>query len=336
MAGAPPAFPEPIPLRSVQKEHHVTELSPRIGVETWRGSVRPWHIDEMGHMNVRFYLAHAAEAVVGLAGALGMPRAFTAGAAATLQLRENHVRFLHEARVGAGLYIRSAVLEMGETDARILHVMFHAADGRPAAAITSRVEHVTAGEKRPFPWSQTARRLAEELTVPAPDYSLPRGLAGAPLLGPGSAAAADALGLGSPAAGAVTMADVDVFGQMRPEHVLERISQAIPHQLGRAHFPLAQYMPELAGHLGGATVELRTTYSRWPRAGERLVLRSGLSDATPKICRLTHWLLDPATGHAWADTEMLIVNFDLNTRAAVALAPEVLAVLAAGVKRKAT
>ena len=313
----------------------MTGAGPNIGIETWRGSVRPWHIDEMGHMNVRFYLAHAAEAVVGLAGALGMPRAFTAGAAATLLLREHHVRFLQEARLGAGLFIRSAVLEMGETDAQILQVMFHAASGLPAAAITSRVEHVTPGEKRPFAWSQTARRLAEGLTVKAPDYALPRGIVGAPILGPANLGQADALGLGSPAAGAVTASDVDVFGLMRPEHVLERVSQAIPHQLGRNDLPFAQFMPELAGHFGGATVELRTIFHRWPRAGDRLVLRSGLSDATPKISRLTHWMLDPADGQAWAEAEMLIVNFDLQARKAVELAPEVFEVLAAGlVKRK--
>lgn len=305
-------------------------IDPQFGVETWRGSVRPWHIDEMGHMNVRFYLANAAEAVVGLAGALGMPRAFTARAAATLQLRENHVRFLHEAQIGAGLFIRSAVLEMGDTDARILQVMFHAKTGLPAAAVTSRVEHVTASEKRPFSWSQTARRLARGLTVAAPDYALPRGLTGAPTLGPANMAQADALGMGSPAAGAVTASDVDVFGLMRPDHVLERVSQAIPHQLGRNDLPFAQFMPELAGHFGGATVELRTTFHRWPRAGDRLVLRSGLSAATPKMSRLTHWLLDPDTGQAWAETEMLIVNFDLKARRAVELAPEVFKVLAAG------
>ncbi len=287
-------------------------------------------------MNVRFYLANAAEAVVGLAGALGMPRAFTAGAAATLLLREHHVRFLHESRVGNGLFIRSAVLEMGETDARILQVMFHADTGLPAAAVTSRVEHVTAGEKRPFGWSQTARRLAKGLTVAAPDYALPRGLVGPPILGPANMAEADALGLGSPAAGAVTASDVDVFGLMRPEHVLERVSQAIPHQLGRNDLPFARFMPELAGHFGGATVELRTIFHRWPRAGDRLVLRSGLSGATPKISRLTHWLLDPATGQAWAETEMLIVNFDLQARKAVELAPGVFKVLAASLVKRRT
>jgi acyl-CoA thioester hydrolase len=268
--------------------------------------------------------------MVGLAGALGMPRAFTVGAAATLIVREHHVRYLHEARLGAGLFMQSAVLEMGESDARVLQVIFHAATGEPAAAITSTVQHVTAGEKRPFAWSSAARRLAEALTIEAPDYALPRGLVGEPLLGPASMERADALGLGAPALGALSPADVDVFGLMRPEHVLERISQAIPYQLNRNNLPLADHMPALDGHLGGATVELRTTYQRWPRAGDRLSLRSGLAAMTPKMNRLTHWLLDPATGQAWTETEMLIVNFDLETRRAVELAPEVLKILGAG------
>ncbi len=281
-------------------------------------------------MNVRFYMANAAEGMVGLAGALGMPRAFTVGAAATLIVREHHVRYLHEARLGAGLFMQCAVLEMGESDARILQVIFHAATGEPAAAITSKVQHVTAGEKRPFAWSSAARRLAETLTIDALDYALPRGLVGEPLLGAASMARADFLGLGAPASGALSPVDVDVFGLMRPEHVLERVSQAIPHQLGRNNLPLAQHMPQLHGHLGGATVELRTTYHRWPRAGDRLVLRSGLAAMTPKMNRLTHWLLDPATGQAWTETEMLIVNFDLETRRAVELAPEVLKIIGAG------
>ncbi|MEI9891118.1 MAG: hypothetical protein WDN45_11635 [Caulobacteraceae bacterium] len=32
------------------------------GTEIWRGGVTPWQCDEMGHMNVRFYLAAATRA----------------------------------------------------------------------------------------------------------------------------------------------------------------------------------------------------------------------------------------------------------------------------------
>jgi acyl-CoA thioester hydrolase len=301
--------------------------APAIGLETWRGSVRPWHIDEMGHMNVRYYLAAASESLTGLAGALGMPRAFAKDSQATLRPREHHVRFLHEARLRAALHIECAILEMGETEAHILQVMLHSETREPAAAITSRVEHVTAREMRPFPFSKATRRLAAELQATAPDYALPRGLADPSRIGSPSLVRADRLGLIRTGLGALTPADADVFGLMPPEHMLERISQSMAHQLDRAGLPLAEHMPQMVDRLGGATVELRQTYHRWPRIGDRLELRSGLSAVTAKTARLCHWLLDPHTGQAWAEADMLTVNLDLVARKAVVLPEPLLDIL---------
>ena len=80
------------------------------GVEIWRGGATPWQCDEMGHMNVRFYLSAANEGMANLAALMGMPRAFTPGASSTLLLQEHHVRFLKEARPGAGLVMTGGVL----------------------------------------------------------------------------------------------------------------------------------------------------------------------------------------------------------------------------------
>ena len=41
-----------------------------LGIEVWRGCVNTWECDEMGHLNVRFYVARAMEGLVGLAAAL--------------------------------------------------------------------------------------------------------------------------------------------------------------------------------------------------------------------------------------------------------------------------
>ena len=50
------------------------------GLEVWRGGVNTWECDRMGHLNVRFHVAHAAEGLVGLAAGLGLPRAFAPAA----------------------------------------------------------------------------------------------------------------------------------------------------------------------------------------------------------------------------------------------------------------
>jgi acyl-CoA thioester hydrolase len=301
------------------------------GLETWRGAVRPAHIDEMGHMNVRFYVAIAMESLASLACALGMPRAFTAGAGATLMVREHHIRFLKEARVGTGLHMRCAVLSMGETDAQLLQVLFHSATGEPAAALLTRVEHTTQREQRAFPWPASARKRAEGLMAAAPAYALPRGIAHGPVHSRASQAEAERLGVPVVASGALKFEDCDVFGRMHPEHLLERISAGMPHMRSPASLILDDALADLQGRLGSATVEFRAIYHRWPKAGDLLTLNAGLASLTPKMRTLIHWLVDPASGQAWASAEMITLFFDLEARKAMALPQAVLDVMAAQV-----
>jgi acyl-CoA thioester hydrolase len=297
------------------------------GVEIWRGGVTPWQCDEMGHMNVRFYLAIASEGLAGLAAALGMPRAFSPGASSTLLVREHHVRFLKEARAGAGLLMTGGVLSMGETDAVLLQLLFHAS-GEPAAAITVRVAHVTPHELKPFPWSQSARSLAEGLMLQAPDFAKPRGISGAPVSTGASLAAAEALGLPVAATGALGPGDCDVFGRMLPEQVLARIYASVGHVFRQSQAAALAAAPDLQGRLGGAAVEYRVLYHAWPQAGDRLQLRSGHRALTPKSRSVVHWLLDPTSGRAWATAEVVSLFLDLKARRALVMPDDAFAAMA--------
>ena len=62
-------------------------------IPLWRGNANAWECDELGHLNVRFYLAKAWEAVEALSEALNMRAAFQPGATATLIAREIDIRF---------------------------------------------------------------------------------------------------------------------------------------------------------------------------------------------------------------------------------------------------
>jgi acyl-CoA thioester hydrolase len=297
------------------------------GVEIWRGGVTPWQCDEMGHMNVRFYLAIASEGLVGLAAALGMPRAFAPGASSTLLVREHHVRFLREARAGAALLMTGGVLSMGESDAVLLQLLFHAS-GEPAAALTVRVTHVTPHELKPFPWPQSARRLAEGLMLQAPDFAKPRGISGAAVSTKASLAAAQALGLPVAATGALGPQDCDIFGRMLPEQVLARIYASVGHVLRRSHAAALAAAPQLQGRLGGAAVEYRVLYHAWPHAGDRLQLRSGHRAVTPKSRSVVHWLLDPTSGRPWATAEVVSLFLDLKERRSLVMPDEAFAAMA--------
>jgi acyl-CoA thioester hydrolase len=283
-------------------------------VEVWRGSVATWECDSMGHLNVGFYMVKAMEALIGMAAELGMPHAFAPHADATLIVREQHIRFLREAQVGARLHIDAGVLEMGEDDASVLLLMRHH-DGELAASFRMRVAHATTGEGRVFPWPAWARARAAAMTIEAPEKAQPRGVSLAPVEVAASLPRALELGLRRIGLGGFRLGDCDSFGRMRTELVMARISDSVAHLM-------AALLGELASgerRLGAVVLEYRLIYLDWPRAGDRYELRSGFVGAEPRLRRMMHWFLDPATGRPWASAEAVAAVFDLETRKTVAL-----------------
>jgi len=83
-------------------------------IELYRGSINTWECDEMGHMNVRFYVAKMMEGLVELAHAAGLAHAFRERAQSTLRPRDQHIRFIEEAHAGAPFTMTGCVLEVSE------------------------------------------------------------------------------------------------------------------------------------------------------------------------------------------------------------------------------
>lgn len=286
-------------------------------IEVWRGSVAAWECDGMGHLNVGFYVAKSMQALAGLAAELGMTGAFAATAEATVMVREQHIRFLREARPGAPISISGGVIAMGETDARLLLLMRHHS-GELAASFQTVVSHVTAREGRAFPWPDRARVRAEALAVEVPEAAAPRSISLAPVETQASLVRAEALSLRHTGLGVVLAADCDAFDRMRTEGFMQRLSDAVPHLFveGRPG------MDTGARKVGGAALEYRLIHHAWPRAGDRLVLRSGSAGGDARVRRLVHWMLDPATGRPWGTAEAIAVSFDLETRKIITLSDD--------------
>jgi acyl-CoA thioester hydrolase len=290
------------------------------GVEVWRGSVATWECDAMGHLNVGFYVAKCMEGLIGLAAELGMPGAFSPTALSTLVVREQHIRFIKEARPGAPLHMIGGVVEWGEADARLLLLLRHRT-GEVAAVFQTLVSHTTAQEARAFPWPDRMRERAQALTMEVPADARPRSIGLDPVESQASLERAVQLGLKRTALGAVRPADCDAFGRMRTELLMARISDGIPHFFDGTR-PGAQ---ENGARTGGAALEYRLIHLAWPRAGDRVELRSGSGGGDARFRKLIHWLLDPATGRPWGVAEAIAVSFDLETRKLITLTDEALA-----------
>lgn len=298
------------------------------GVEVWRGGVNAWECDHMGHMNVRFYVARAMEGLAGFAAALGLGEAFGRRAASTLMVKEQHIRFMREARSPGALHMTAGVIEATDTEVRVLQLLFHSTTGELAASFQTVVAHVTVNERRPFPWSAKGRQALEALKADPPPEARPRSLTLAGSASEGSIEAADALGLPRIASGTIGIQDCDVFGRMRPEVLVGRISDGVPALRGRLN---GDSEVEAGGkRVGGAVLEYRIAYLAWPEAGSRLEVRSGLA-GVDNAMRLVHWVLDPASGRPWASATAVAVDLDLDERRIVPFSPERRALLEAQV-----
>ncbi|MGA0604193.1 thioesterase family protein [Caulobacter sp. KR2-114] len=291
------------------------ENAPQDGaIEVWRGGVNTWELDDMGHMNVRFYVARAAEGLVGLAAALGLPDAFRPSAGSTLLIREQHIRFIREARSRAPLHMTAGVLEIGESEARVLQLLVHSDSGEIAAAIQSVVAHVTAGDGRAFPWSPRTLERAAALRTTVPAHAAPRSLTLEPRESIASLAAAEHMGLVRLAAGAFLQDDCDVFGRMRVEQFIGRVSDGVPRLASafRAEVTAASAAPP--ARVGGAVLEYRILHLAWPRIGDRFEVRSGVAGVDHRAQRMVHWMLDPESGRAWGTSEAVAISLDLDAR----------------------
>ncbi len=282
------------------------------GIEVWRGGVHAWQCDQMGHLNVRFYVAHAMEGLAGLAGALGMSQAFAPRGAATLRVKEHHIRFLKEARVGDPLNMSAGVLEMGEDEARAVMLLAHSGEEAPSAIIQTLVAHVTAAEGRRFPWPQSARARADSLRVRIPDGLGPRSLKPGAEVGEPTLAEADSAGLIRYGGGAFGLEDCDVFGRAPAHKLMARLGDGAAHGIALMRSALGE-------HTGFAVVEYRLTYFEPPRAGDRFAVRAGLVQAEPRRLGWSYWMFDAESGRPLAAARSVLVPFDLEARRAMTL-----------------
>jgi acyl-CoA thioester hydrolase len=272
------------------------------------GSVQVHECDAMGHMNVRFYVARATDALTSLALTLGLGPRFARSQHVYVAMAEAHIRFLGEMRPGTPFVFQGGILQMGEKP-RFYLEMRDVATNRVAATFT-----IVAG----LVDSQTASwRIVPPLegtvgTIRLPDYAAPRAVALDPPRSIPTWAEAEALGLVLGYEGMVTPAECNEYALMRSEGVIARVWDAVPNLSKRLEGAEDAMPPG-----GRAALEYRIIHHTTPRSGDVLAIRAGLRAVGAKTINPVNWLLDRETGETVATAESVIVGFDRQTRKTV-------------------
>ena len=139
-------------------------------VETYRGTIDPWHCDHMGHMNVMWYIGKFDEATWQFLTMLGLSPAFFRSSARGMAAVEQRIAYERELVAGDVVSVRSGTLEIRDRVIRFVHQMRDDATGEVAAVVMNTAVHLDTGSRKAtaFPDDVKARALAHvvEFTLP--------------------------------------------------------------------------------------------------------------------------------------------------------------------------
>lgn len=104
-------------------------------LDTYRGTVYPWHCDHMNHMNVMWYVGKFDEATWNLMSHLGMSATFLRRHHRGMAALDQRISYQRELHAGDTVAIRTGVLAVTEKKLIFFHEMRNA-DTDEVSAIT--------------------------------------------------------------------------------------------------------------------------------------------------------------------------------------------------------
>ena len=267
----------------------------------YRGYVNAWDCDELGHMNVQFYVGKASEAFEGLLASAGLARE----ARGRVRIARHRIRFLNEMHVSDLVEIAGGVTAY--TNDRMDAVLeVRNGLGKACARFDIEARHA---------------ELTDPQLVEAAPYT------GGLQVGDEGEGTLEAASLfRETIRNVVTPAQCDADGRLAPRGVMARFSEAQGHLWAMLDAPRAW---QRANDLGTATLDYTIRYGERPQAGGLVRLMTQVTAASAKTIRFRHWLFDAETGAMAAAAAGAALFIDKTSRKAVAL-PDRVAKAAAG------
>jgi acyl-CoA thioesterase FadM len=278
-------------------------------VETYRGTVYRWEVDNVDHFTVAFYFARLEDATQVLLHGLRLDLESLANNGQAGVTASCYVRYLRELRVGDILHFRSGIVGVDDDGLRLLHEVIDSGDGTICTTVDEHVAFVDRASRAPRPLSAAQRQAASARLVERPKADHQRS---APVRPTGGERFIDS------ARDAIKPTEVNGLGEATLAAYIHRFSAANSHVLGA--FGLT---PEYCRreHRGFSTFEFDLQVPGLLRAGDLLRTQSALVHVGNSSMRILHRLDNARTGATVATLEQAGVNLDLDARRPSPLPP---------------
>ena len=139
-------------------------------VETYRGTVYPWHCDHMDHMNVMWYVGKFDEGTWNFFSMLGVTTSYLRDNGRGMAAVDQRIAYRRELHAGDTVAVRTGVIEVRDKTIRFVHEMRNAETGEISAITLLTGVFIDTAARKSCALPEDFRGRAEKLTV---IYDLP-------------------------------------------------------------------------------------------------------------------------------------------------------------------
>lgn len=132
---------------------------------TYKGIVYPWHCDQMGHMNVMWYVGKFDEATWHLFASMGITPTYVRDSERGMAALEQRIAYKHELLHGDVITIRSGILEIREKVVRFCHEMRNEETGEISAITVLTAVHLDRRIRKSCPFPANVLERGRKLIV---------------------------------------------------------------------------------------------------------------------------------------------------------------------------
>lgn len=139
-------------------------------IETYRGTVYPWHCDHVHHMNVMWYVGKFDEATWNLFVQFGITPSYLRKHHRGMAAVEQRIAYQRELHAGDIVAVRSGVLEVRDKVIRFVHEMRNAETQEVSAVTMLTGVHMDTAARKSCPLPPEVMDSARAAIV---EYALP-------------------------------------------------------------------------------------------------------------------------------------------------------------------
>lgn len=269
-------------------------------IETYRGTVFRWEVDQVDHFTVAYYAQRFGDATLGLLEAIGLGPAYMRRTGRGCVTTDSQIRYFRELRAGDILHIDSAVRGADAAGVRLGHRLFDSGTGTLCATVEAGTRHVELAGRTPVALAPAQEAAARARQVawdgPAPERRpVPAGDAGFVDSGRDT----------------VKPWEIDAYGEAAPSSYIHRFSAANGHAVAALGMTPAYQREQRRGF---STFEFQLRFFGGLRAGDLVTLRTGLLHVGTSSLRVFHRMSNAGTGELVATLDQLGVHLDMDAR----------------------